>query len=196
MDFSDSKRRLNVGCGRNIMPGWINLDIAALPGVDVVADLEKCASIPLPIESDSVDEFLLSHLIEHINNTLPLMQELHRVAKPNAQLVIRCPHGASDDAWEDPTHVRVFFAQSFGYFSQPYYWRADYGYRGDWQPARIIYAVEGRLYQGVNLETVGQQIATQRNIVREMIAELVAIKPIRQPLRELQTPPRLEIAYV
>jgi hypothetical protein len=43
-----------------------------------------------------------------------LMQELHRIAKPNGKLVIRCPHGASDDAWEDPTHVRAFFARSFG----------------------------------------------------------------------------------
>ena len=60
------------------------------------------------------------------------MQELWRIAKPNAKMVIRVPHGASDDAWEDPTHVRAYFSNSFGYYSQPYYWRADYGYRGDW----------------------------------------------------------------
>jgi SAM-dependent methyltransferase len=71
-------------------------------------------------------------------NVCLLMQELHRIAKPNGKLVIRCPHGASDDAWEDPTHVRAFFARSFGYFSQPFYWLADYGYRGDWQPAKIV----------------------------------------------------------
>ena len=28
--------RLNVGCGRNIREGWLNLDFAALPGVDIV----------------------------------------------------------------------------------------------------------------------------------------------------------------
>ena len=33
--------KLNVGCGRNIQDGWINLDSAALPGVDIVCDLEN-----------------------------------------------------------------------------------------------------------------------------------------------------------
>jgi SAM-dependent methyltransferase len=196
MASTDPVRRLNVGCGRNIMPGWINLDVAALPGVDVVADLEKCATDPLPIDADSIDEFLLSHLVEHIKNVLPLMQELHRVARPNGKLVVRCPHGASDDAWEDPTHVRAFFPHSFGYFSQPYYWRADYGYRGDWQPAKIVFAVDGRIHQGMTAEAIIKQIETQRNVVREMVAELIAIKPIRPPLRELQSAPRLEIALI
>ena len=196
MVSTDAVRRLNVGRGRNILPGWVNLDMAALPGVDVVADLEKCAAEPLPVETDSIDEFLLSHLIEHITNVLPLMQELHRVAKPNAKLVIRCPHGASDDAWEDPTHVRVLFAHSFGYFSQPYYWRADYGYRGDWQPAKIVYAVDKRSHQGISADAVGAKIDSQRNVVREMLAELTAIKPIRKPQRELMTRPRFEIALI
>ena len=35
-----------------------------------------------------------------------------------------------------------FFLNSFGYFSQPFYWRADYGYRGDWQTRRIVLYVD------------------------------------------------------
>lgn len=112
-------KKLNVGCGRDILPEWINLDYAALRGIDVVYDLERCAEIPMPFEDDSIDEFLLSHVIEHIRNSMPMMQELHRIAKPGALARIRLPHGASDDAWEDPTHVRSYFQQSFGYFSQP-----------------------------------------------------------------------------
>jgi SAM-dependent methyltransferase len=192
--------KLNLGCGRNIMPGWVNVDRVALPGVDVVADLEAFESTDartgkralfmyLPFESNSVDEFLLSHVLEHITHTLPLMQELHRIAKPGAKMVIRVPHGASDDAWEDPTHVRPYFPGSFGYFSQPYYWRADYGYRGDWLTKRI--ELDGlRNEYGVNEEAV----RWHRNVVTEMIAYLTAVKPIREPLRELQTQP--EIVFV
>jgi len=32
---TDRPLRLNVGCGRNIMPDWVNVDVVPLPGVDV-----------------------------------------------------------------------------------------------------------------------------------------------------------------
>ena len=193
MPHATTTRRLNVGCGRNIVPGWINLDAAALPGVDIVADLESCRDRPLPIESDSVDEFLLSHVLEHIRDSLALMQDLHRVAKAGATAVVRMPYGSSDDAWEDQTHVRAYFIQSFGYFSQPYYWRADYGYRGDWQPRRITLSVDANLCGGLELPAIHEMIRSRRNVVGEMVAELIAVKPAREPRRDLLELPRVDI---
>lgn len=38
---------LNLGCGTDIRSGWVNLDSAELPGVDVVHDLDR---LPLPFE--------------------------------------------------------------------------------------------------------------------------------------------------
>ena len=40
MPGQDNRSRLNVGCGRSALEGWINLDFMPLPGVDIVADLE------------------------------------------------------------------------------------------------------------------------------------------------------------
>lgn len=37
------------------------------------------------------------------------MEELHRIAKQDAIFTCRVPYGSSDDAYEDPTHVRQFF---------------------------------------------------------------------------------------
>lgn len=190
-----SPLRLNLGCGRNIIEGWINIDWAKLPGIDIVADLNQCATQPLPFADDQVDEMLLSHVIEHLPNTLPLMQELHRIAKPGARAWVRVPHGGSDDAWEDPTHVRAYFVGSFGYFSQPYYWRADYGYRGDWQPLNITLRVPEK-FRGVPHDELMDRIYNGRNMVNEIVAELEAIKPLREPKRELQVPPNLSIEFV
>ena len=78
--------------------------------LDVVADLNKCKDEKLPLPDDSIDEFLLSHVIAHISTPLDLMQELHRIAKPGAVAKIRVPYGSSDDAFEDPTHVRQYTA--------------------------------------------------------------------------------------
>lgn len=146
----------------------------------------------MPLDDSSVDEILLSHVIEHIHHTLPLMQELHRVARPGAKAVVRVPHGGSDDAWEDPTHVRPYFLGSFGYFSQPFYWRADYGYRGDWDVEKLILLVRKQLCDDPSPEAILRKAQSQRNFVQEMVAELRAIKPIREPMRELQRSPRLE----
>jgi ubiquinone/menaquinone biosynthesis C-methylase UbiE len=64
---------------------------------------------PMPVDDNSIDGFFMCHVFEHIDNTLAMMQELYRVAKPNARFVIRLPHGASNDAFEDPTHQRPYF---------------------------------------------------------------------------------------
>ena len=67
--------KLNVGCGRDILKDWINLDCISMPGIDIVADIDQCRDKPLPVDDNSIDEFLLSHVIEHLHNPLPLMQE-------------------------------------------------------------------------------------------------------------------------
>jgi SAM-dependent methyltransferase len=188
--------RLNVGCGRNIREGMLNLDSVALPGVDIVCDLENLRQTRIPLPDESVDYFLLSHVLEHIRDSLGVMQELWRLAMPGAIAEIRTPHGASNDAWEDPTHVRAYFPGSFGYFSQPFYWRADYGYRGDWQPETLRLVVDGTRCHGLSHQEILAKAECERNLVREMICELRAVKPIREPRQELQTELRIEISLV
>lgn len=188
--------RLNVGCGRNVQEGWVNLDSAALPGVDIVCDLDNLRTSRIALPDGSVERFLLSHVIEHIRDSLGLMQELWRLALPGAIAEIRVPHGGSDDAWEDPTHVRAYFPGSFGYFSQPFYWRADYGYRGDWSLDKVQLLVDGARCAGLDTQAVFAKTQCERNLVREMVCELRAVKPPREAKRELQTPLTVEIVPV
>ena len=187
--------KLNVGCGRTILPGWTNLDSYPLPGVDIVVDLEGCEPGRIPLPDSSVREFLASHVLEHIRAPLPLMQELHRVAKPGAKLVVRVPYGSSDVAWEDPTHVRPYFLDSFGYFGQPYYWRADYGYRGDWRVELLELVLPDTPLRHGPVEQIALVVRTQRNVVEEMVATLSAVKPVRPPSRDLQQVPPLRYLF-
>lgn len=175
--------KLNIGCGRNTRDGWVNVDAVALPGVDHVIDLDGKPVLPFP--DNSVEMFEGSHVVEHLHHPLPLMQELWRVAKPGAAAVFRTPYGASDEADEDPTHVRRMFLGSWSYFGQPNYWRADYGYRGDWRTTVVELHIDP-LYKQLPDEDVMVLVRVQRNVVREMVAVLEAVKPAREPLRELQ----------
>jgi hypothetical protein len=81
--------------------------------------------------------------------------------------------------------VHQYFLRSFGYFSQPFYWRADYGYRGN--RAR---------YQGCTPPRIRHDVMSLRNVVLEMSVELTAAKPIRPPRRELQVEPPVQFVLV
>lgn len=182
--------KLNVGCGKHIMPApWINLDMVPAPGVDLVCDIGRD---PIPrFPDNSMDEIFASHVIEHVPNTLHMMQELHRVAADGAICVIRCPHGNSDNAWEDPTHVRPMYPHSFYYFSQLAYHAADYGYRGDWAIEEVNLILNPTKFSNPNvvgmllgvMDPTGilKRLDLERNLVREMVVRLRAVKPIRLP---------------
>jgi hypothetical protein len=188
--------QLNLGCGRSPLPGWVNVDLSPLPGIDVVADLDACRTTPLPFADNSVSKMQMSHVLEHIHDTLALMQELHRIAEPNALFTIRCPYGSSDDADEDPTHCQRFFMNSFAYFAQPTYWRADYGYRGDWSADNITLVLPRAENANLSADAVLQRVRQLRNVVLEMIVVLRAVKPIRPPDRALMPTPVVNFQLV
>jgi len=56
----DGPVRLNLGCGHIPLDGYVNVDMRALPGVDVVAPVDN-----LPFEIDTVGEIFSAHVLEH-----------------------------------------------------------------------------------------------------------------------------------
>lgn len=105
-------QRLNLGCGKDIKKGYINLDLHPVEGVDVVADIEK----KLPFEDDMFDEVFSAHVFEHVADLTGLLSELHRITKKDGVIKIFVPHFTNFGAYTDPTHKRFF-----GYFTMDYY---------------------------------------------------------------------------
>lgn len=188
-DSADGTRelvRLNLGCGKHPMEGWVNVDAVDGPGVDLAWDLDSPLPL-LPFPDDSVDEVYGSHVIEHITNVLPLMDALYRVCRPDARATFACPYGSSDDAWENPTHVRPMFVGSWGFFGQPNYWREDYGYKGDWVLEEVRLSITPSIkIPDDNLLALWLMVRHDRNVVAEMAATLRCNKPARPPDRTLQ----------
>jgi len=52
--------RLNLGCGHVPLDGYLNVDRRALPGVDIVAEVDQ-----LPFAAGEVAEICSAHLLEH-----------------------------------------------------------------------------------------------------------------------------------
>src|ERR1700677_639334 len=63
---------------------------------------------------------------------------------------------------------------------------------GGWQPEKLYLAVSKDVYAGASVQTLSNDVTTKRNVVREMVVDIRAIKPIREPLKELQVAPRIE----
>lgn len=96
--------KVNLGCGRFPLEGYVNVDKRDLPGVDIVADLTN----KWPWEDGSVDVVRASHVFEHIpsQHVCHFMAEAHRVLSLHGVLDITVPHGEHANARIDPTHVR------------------------------------------------------------------------------------------
>lgn len=111
--------KLDIACGANKQPGFTGIDLMAIPGVDIVHDLER---FPWPIHAESVTEAVCLHYVEHTRDLIAFMEELHRVLKPQAACTIRAPYYTSIRAWQDPTHTRAISENTFQYFNAQ--WRA------------------------------------------------------------------------
>lgn len=193
---SDLAMKLNLGCGRSPKDDYVNLDYTKGPGVDVAFDLDSCATEPLPFPDDFFAFTLASHVIEHLHHPLELFGELWRVTRNRGTCEVAMPYGSSDDAWEDLTHVRPWFVGSFLALGQPYYWRADYGYTGDWRITQIVLDLKASQWQGISKDEIASALNRERNVVVQMTAMLEAIKPARPPQQSLLTQPPIALRLV
>jgi SAM-dependent methyltransferase len=122
---------LNLGCGTDIREGWVNLDRARLPGVDVVHDL---SCLPLPFADGEFTEICAKDVLEHLDY-IPLLQELHRVLQVGGSLDVQVPHFTSAGNFIDPTHKRQFSIRTFEFFVAGGEYARDYYF--DFQFARL-----------------------------------------------------------
>ena len=121
--------RLNLGCGSQAKDGWVNLDIAAQAGVDVVHDLDVG---PWPFEDRTAEQIEAWDVFEHVADPVLFMTECHRILRPFKYLHVHTPHYTSPDAFTDPTHRRFPTEHTFDYWipGTHLYRRHNAGYGG------------------------------------------------------------------
>lgn len=86
--------KLHIGCGRQHLPGFINIDNHATSATDIVTEAWLLRGPPLSCADGSVDEVYTSHMIEHLYpyQLETALTEWHRVLRPKGTLRIRCPN--------------------------------------------------------------------------------------------------------
>ena len=123
--------KLNLGSGNNIKKNYLNIDFKQNEGVDVVHNLNE---YPWPFKDYAFNEILAENVIEHLDNFLNAMEEIHRISSKNAKVKISVPYWNSSFAYIDPTHKRSFHELTFSFFDpsssyckeRPYYTKARF----------------------------------------------------------------------
>ncbi len=151
---TDSDLKLHIGCGKNHLPGWINIDVYPAPvALNVLRGL--------PFADRSVRYVFVSHLLEHLffpRDVKPFLSELKRVLMPGgvARVVVpdiaqcieayvkddRAFFGSRRETWawwpENPTRLEDFLAYA-GAGAEPAYLFESHKYGYDFETlARVL----------------------------------------------------------
>ena len=109
----NDKKILHLGCGKNKLPGAIGIDRLKISEVDIVHNLDIT---PWPINDNKFDIVIVHSLLEHVNDIVNFFNELWRVARSGARVVITVPYFRCIDSFTDPTHKHFFTSKSLDYF--------------------------------------------------------------------------------
>jgi SAM-dependent methyltransferase len=109
-------RVLDVGCGSAKVPGAVGLDIAKDTDADIVHDLNV---FPYPLDEASFDHVVMQDVLEHVEDPIAVVTELHRILRDGGHLHLRTPHFSSVLAYSDPSHLHYFSTLAIRSLAEP-----------------------------------------------------------------------------
>lgn len=161
---SAKKGLKNIDIGGGLFPyqGYTTID--QREEADITCDLNE--GIPLP--DNSVGVLNASHVIEHLRDPVKTMSEIHRVLCDGGWAFIDVPSTDGRGAWQDPTHVSFWNANSFWYYTRR-------------EQAQFINNTTIR-FQAFRLETIFESEWHRQNNIPVVKAVLCAVKSVdRRP---------------
>ena len=93
--------RLNLGCGRKKLEGFVNVDIAEAVAPDLAWDLDR---FPYPLPRAHFEEIRALQVVEHLADIPAFMDEVHELLAPGGTIRITTPHYSHPNSYNDPTH--------------------------------------------------------------------------------------------
>ena len=184
--------KINLGCGKDYLDDWVNVDFYDDSTCDIKHDLEI---FPWPWEDNSVSEILIKHTLEHLGADwkvyIKILQEMYRVCEDDAHIQVDVPSPWHWNYISDPTHVRPVTPDGLNLFSKEHCQKCiDEGMSET--PFAIIYDVDLRphdvewkfdqLWQGkidrgeIQRSQIEEIHANYRNVVTEFKISLAVVK--------------------
>lgn len=123
--------KLNIGCGKMVLDGWVNCDVQKNPKAKRAPEL-LCDAKSVPLADGCADVVMALHLIEHFYfwDVECVLAEWRRLLKPGGKLILELPDlekacknllsGKNDQMcmwplYGDPGHRDPFMCHRWGY---------------------------------------------------------------------------------
>lgn len=116
VEFDGTTTVYNLGCGSQDFPGTTGVDWLDAPHIKIKHDLNQ---YPWPIPDSSADAVLAFHVMEHISDLFKTFNEIYRISKNGAHVLIEVPHFRYSSAFKDPTHIHFWTCKTINYFLKP-----------------------------------------------------------------------------
>lgn len=140
-------RSLDLGCGphpKNPFSADEVFGIDVMPHGSPNIRAADLAVDDIPFDGGFFDYVTAFDVIEHIprvvylparrNSFIVLMDEIHRVLKPDGIFYAQTPAYPHAEAFQDPTHVNIITENTFPlYFDDRHRWASSYGFQGAFQ---------------------------------------------------------------
>jgi len=160
-----SSQSLDLGCGKTPRNPFLAQTVF---GVDIRPDAEchvlqaDLTQAAIPFDDASMDFITAFDFIEHVPRVvylpairypfIELMNEIHRVLKPNGLYLSQTPILPFSACFTDPTHVNPITSETFSlYFDDTRRWGQMYGFRG-------AFSVKHQALFGTHLLSVLQKV--------------------------------------
>ena len=109
------KRKLNFSCGIDIRKGWDNCDNQQTNGV-IYCDANK---FPYPFEDNTYQLIEMRQCLNVFADPLKCLDEIHRISKKNAIIVIELPYASNMGVYSDMSTTQFYTEKTFYNFVDP-----------------------------------------------------------------------------
>ena len=124
---------LDLGGAHSSPAGYLSVDTE--PGVDLCGDVFKILGA---MADESVGVVRACDFLEHIDQPILLMNEIHRVLAHGGMLLSFTPSTDGRGAWCDPTHVQGWNSLSFRYYADKEFQRFVPAITARFQQSRLL----------------------------------------------------------
>ncbi len=124
--------RINLGCGNDYRPDYLNIDVDPNTNPDVIVDLSALLELPVSVPSpiygtvtfaeNQIDEIIAVNVLEQVQQLPQLMGNCLKLLKAGGRFTIQVPYDLSLGAWQDPRQVRAFNENSWLYYTE-WFWK-------------------------------------------------------------------------